>query len=477
MRSRITVFILGLALIATMAITGCSLFGDDDDDVYATTGGTTIKGSISSTSGASLRAQAVPTSATLTFSYIDNDGNLVPILTGIVITFTGTTATYEFAVSLPAAALEKRNFVLSALTNTNETIEGVVPFDPKTEVTITVPAITPDHIGPVALAIAAAKAGVPNIGMGDVLSIYTPADLRSMVDPVTGLPKADMTTLLTKLQEREQAIQKALTEFSEQAAKIQELMAYSFQLARDPAYMGFDNREKFEAAMKAKALELGLPVDVMSAIDTMESQFIGSGLPTPPSEPNLNFDTFSAATEQKRELEMLGNALSYFAGLLNKSELNEIKARFVTAAESIFSQMMAGTAPQDGANTHPFFILDEARKIIFEALGGTNDVVNKQILVSAADMQTLGQLGTTPDMIIEHKKALFELVITRINTNYANLANAPTDATEKAKFIQALAALASIPMAPQSQQPPPDGQQPPPDGQQPPPPPAPGSIR
>jgi len=144
---------------------------------------------------------------------------------------------------------------------------------------------------------------------------------------------------------------------------------------------------------------------------------------------------------------MLGNALTYFAGLLNKSELNEIKARFVTAAGSFFTQRMAGTQIQPAA--HPFVILDEARVVIFETLGGENNAVNLQILVKDTDMQGLGQLGDmpTPEQIIEHKKALFELVIGRINAQYANLAGAPTDATEKARFIQALAALASIPIA------------------------------
>jgi hypothetical protein len=378
-------------------------------------------------------------SATLGFYYLNNAGEEVAIRTGIPVTFVGNSANYSFGVTIPTEALQKRNFLLIAVTDTNDTIEGVVPFDPSSETTVTVPPIDPNHAGPVALAKAAAAAGVPNIDMGNALSIYTPAEIKAMINT------ANMTTLVTKLQEREQAMIQLKTEFAEYEAKIQLLMDYSFQLARNPDYMGFANREKFEEAMHAKAVELGLPVDAMSAIDTMEGEFVGLGLPP---KPGVDFDKLSQATEQKRELEMLGNAMTYFAGLLNKSELNEIKGTFETAAGTFFTQTMAGTQIQPAA--HPFFILDQARKIIFEALGGDNDVVNLQILVKEADMQgiAIGEMPT-PEQIIEHKKALFELVIGRINAQYANLVGAPTDVTEKAKFIQALAALASIPMAPQ----------------------------
>ncbi|PKL49939.1 MAG: hypothetical protein CVV42_04575 [Candidatus Riflebacteria bacterium HGW-Riflebacteria-2] len=444
MRSRISIFLLGLALIATMCFTGCALGGDDDDDnnVVDTGGSTTISGSVTTDSSSSLREglRAVSAnSATLGFYYLNNAGEQVAIRTGIPVTFIGTSANYSFGVTIPTEALQKRNFLLIAVTDTNETIEGVVPFNPSTETTVTVPPIDPNHAGPVALAKAAAAAGVPNIDMGNALSIYTPAEIKAMINT------ANMTTLLTRLQEREQAMTQLKTDFAEHAAKIQLLMDYSFQLARNPDYMGFANREKFEEAMQAKAVELGLPVDAMSAIDTMEGEFIGSGLPP---KTGVDFDKLSQATEQKRELEMLGNAMTYFAGLLNKSELNEIKAKFVTAADTFFTQTMAGTPIQPAAN--PFFILDEARKLIFEALGGDNDVVNASILVKEADMQgiAIGEMPT-PEQIIEHKKALFALVTTRITAQYANLVGAPTDATEKAKFIQALAALASIPMAPQ----------------------------
>jgi len=135
------------------------------------------------------------------------------------------------------------------------------------------------------LAKAAAVAGVSNIN--SALSIYSPAAIKAMINT------ANMTTLVTRLQKSDQAIQEALAGFADQAAKIQQMMDYSFQLARNPDYIGFANREKFKAAMKAKAIEPGLPVDAMSAIDAMEVEFVGSGLPTPPSQPDLNFDNFN----------------------------------------------------------------------------------------------------------------------------------------------------------------------------------------
>ena len=89
MRSRISIFLLGLALIATMCFTGCSLGGDDDDDNVINPGGsTTISGSISTTAeGGSLRAQAAPTSANIGFYYLNNAGEEVAIRTGIPVTF------------------------------------------------------------------------------------------------------------------------------------------------------------------------------------------------------------------------------------------------------------------------------------------------------------------------------------------------------------------------------------------------------
>ena len=443
MRFKFSFLLLVMALIGTMCFTGCSLGGDDDDDntVVGSGGSTTISGSVSTTTGSireALRA-AAPTSATLGFYYLNNAGEQIQIRTGIPVTFAGNSANYSFGVTIPSEALQKRNFLLIAVTDTNVTIEGVVPFNPNSETNVNVPPIDPDDAGPVALAKAAALAGVPNIDMGNVLSIYTPAEIKAMINT------ANMTTLVTRLQEREQAMTQLKTEFADQAAKIQQLMDYSFQLARNPDYIGFANREKFEEAMKAKAIELGLPVDAMSAIDTMEGAFIGSGLPP---KTGVDFDDLSQATEQKRELETLGNALTYFAGLLNKSELNEIKARFITATEAFFAQIMAGNPPQPGANNHPFFILDEARVIIFTTLG---NVVTNSILIKPADLQSLVQLGEkpTPEQIIEHQKALFALVTNRITANYATLTGAPTDAAEKAKFIQHLAALTSIVMAPQ----------------------------
>jgi len=101
------------------------------------------------------------------------------------------------------------------------------------------------------LAKAAAVAGVSNIN--SALSIYSPAAIKAMINT------ANMTTLVTRLQKSDQAIQEALAGFADQAAKIQQMMDYSFQLARNPDYIGFANREKFEAAMKAKAIEPGLP--------------------------------------------------------------------------------------------------------------------------------------------------------------------------------------------------------------------------
>ncbi|MBU1106102.1 MAG: hypothetical protein KKB51_05480, partial [Candidatus Riflebacteria bacterium] len=448
MRSKLIFCLLGLALIATMALTGC--FGSSSDgDNYVPVSGTTIKGSISTVATsmrADLKAVVAPTSAVISFNYIDANGNPVPLVSGINVTFNGTTATYEFSVNIPLAALQYRNFLLIATPNVGDPIEGIIPFDPTGETAVTAPPINPNDAGPVAFVKLMAKAGTPNVGMGDVLSIYTPADIKAMINT------ANMTTLVARFKEREQAMEQMRTEFSAQATNIQKLMNYSAQLARDPEYMGFDNREKFEAAMKAKAAELGLPYDAMAAIDAMESQFIGSGLPTPASQPALNFDNLSNASEQKRELESLNLALQYFAGVLNNGDLNTIRSRFMTAADAFFAQIMTGNPPQPGTTNHPFFILDEAREIIFTQLG---TVVKGVILVKPADMQTLGQLGATatPEQIIANKKALFALVIGRINAEYANLTGAPTAAAEKEKFIQALAALTSIVMAGVNDQP------------------------
>ncbi len=444
MRSRIPIFLLGLALIAT-ALTGCSIFGGDDDgDVYSSGGATTIKGSISTTAGgASLRALAAPTSAIITFNYLDDTGALVPIVTGISVTFSAGTANYEFSVMLPTAAQQRRNFILQAKTNTDETIEGVVPFDPTTETSVTVPPLDPDDAGPVAFIKLCANPtnGIPNVGMGDILSIYTPADLKAMIDPTTGLPKADMTNLVTQFKAREQAIRTAMTgTFSAQAALIQKLMDYSAQLARDPQYTGFENREKFRAAMEAKAKELGLPTEAYNAFDATTTD-VWEDLPTPPSNPT-GFTNYGDAREQNRELEDLGLALQYFAGLYTDktAEINAIRTRFLTAVSTFYTQTMAGQPPAMGGQGHPFLILDEAREIIFAKLWAE---AKTKILIQQSEM---GQMQFEMEAIVAHKAELYATVVAKINANYAKLTGAPTDAAQKVIFIKHLATLASIPM-------------------------------
>ncbi|PKL44647.1 MAG: hypothetical protein CVV41_04590 [Candidatus Riflebacteria bacterium HGW-Riflebacteria-1] len=450
MRSRITIFILGLALLATMAITGCSLFGDDDDD-NAYDPGTKITGSISTTGGGSLRAQGAPTSATLTFSYIDDNGQLVsiPFVTGNTVTFTGTTAIYDFRVIIPAAALLRRNFVLTATPDFGDPIKGVIPFDPATEMDFKVDApITPDDAGPVAFVIAATKEGIPNVALGDVLSIYAPVDLKAMIN-LDGTLKPDMTTLVTQFKTRETAIQTAMTgEFAAQATLMKQLMDYSAQLARNPEYIGFANREKFRAAMEAKAKELGLPTDAYNAYDATTTD-VWADLPKPPSAEATEFENYGGAREQTRELENLGLALQYFAGLYTDkaTEINAIRTRFLTAATTSFTQTMAGTPPAMGGQGHPFMILDEAREIIFAKLW--NEAKTK-ILIQQSEMGTM-QLEMAA--IIEHKAELYAKVVVKINTHYASLSGAPTDAAQKTIFINHLATLASIPMMSNQQQP------------------------
>ncbi len=466
MRSRISIFLLGLALLATMAITGCAILGDDDDDdVYSSGGNTTISGSISTTGGSSLRAQAAPTSATVTFNYLDDNGNLVPIVTGINVTFSNGTAQYTFSVTLPTAAQQRRNFILQALTNTNETIEGVVPFDPTTETSVTVPTIDPDDAGPAAFVKLCANPTykIPNVDIANVLTIYTPAQIKAMVN-ADGTPKSELTDLATQFKARDAAIQTAIGQFSTYAAKIQQLMDYSFQLARNPDYIGFANREKFVEAMKAKATELGLPLDAFNAIDEATTD-IWDKLPSLPDDAK----NYGDAQEQNRELENLGLALQYFAGLYTDktTEINEIRTRFLTAATTNFTEVMAGDKPEMGGQGHPFMILDEAREIIFAKLWAD---AKTKILIQQSEM---GEMQFEMEAIIAHKAELYATVVAKINTHYASLTGAPADETQKAIFIKHLATLASIPML--SNQQPPDGPVPPPPA--PPAPPAPGSIR
>jgi len=430
--------------------------------VYSSGGNTTISGSISTTAGGgSLRAQAAPISAIITFYYLDNTGDLVPIpiVTGNNVTFSAGTAEYTFSVTLPTAAQQRRNFILQAVTNTNETIEGVVPFDPTTEISVSVPPIDPDDAGPAAFVKLCANPtyGIPNVDIANVLTIYTPAQIKEMVN-ADGTPKADLTNLATQFKARDAAIQTAIGQFSTYTAKIQQLMDYSFQLARNPDYIGFANREKFVEAMKAKATELGLPLDAFNALDKATTD-IWDKLPMDDMPDNVK--NYGGAQEQNREMENISLSLQYFAGLFTgeAAQINQIRETFLTKAAAFFDLVLAGPPPAMTAPEHPFVTLDLARTIIFNKLG---NVVKEKILVSNEDMQEfigpppVPQPGVPPvqpsfEDMIAHKTAIYEEVVKRINENYPNLTGAPTDATEKAKFIQALATLASIPMAPQQQ--------------------------
>jgi len=199
-------------------------------------------------------------------------------------------------VTIPTEASQKRNFLLIAVTDTNDTIEGVFPIDPAEIGTTPEPqAFDPNSAGPAAMVRVAAKAGVTAIDMAPARSLYSDEEIKAM-------SAAQMTTLVTRLREREQAMIELKTEFTEYAAKIQQLMDYSFQLSRNPDYMGYDNHVKFEEAMQAKAVELGLPIDARSAIDTMEVSFIGSDLP--PKE-GIDFGTLSRQAKKNASWKCL----------------------------------------------------------------------------------------------------------------------------------------------------------------------------
>lgn len=302
----------------------------------------------------------------------------------------GNEANYDFSAFIPTEAINKKNFVLRAVIG-NQAIEGIIPFDPNIEKTIQAPKITPEHIGLVQLAIKSAQEGIPNINMTDVLSLYTPADIKAMLQ--NGVPGSDMTNLVNKLKQKEAQFLAAANALSaEQARKIEALMAYGNTLSRDPRYIGFENRAAFKAAMDDKAEELGLSTEAQMKFDEVSLTFIGSGIPTPLISNPQDFAQFvEFAAISVKELingqdDPQSVIVNYFTGIYsNDNAIVALKALFVSKKEIFYGQLLQGTPPDPQSEDNPIRVIEELRRKVFakvdpdEILGDPNLMPNSVI--------------------------------------------------------------------------------------------------
>lgn len=303
--------------------------------------------------------------------YINDAGTKIALTNGNnSFEVSGNETDYEFSVFIPTEAIDKKNFVLTAVIG-NQTIEGIIPFDPNIEKTIQAPKITPEHIGLVQLAIKSAQEGIPNINMTDVLSLYTPADIKAMLQ--NGVPGSDMTNLVNKLKQKEEQFLAAANALSaEQARKIEALMAYGNTLSRDPRYIGFENRDAFKAAMDEKAEALGLSTEAQMKFDEVSLMFIGSGIPTPPISNPQNFAQFvQSAAFSVQELingqdDPQSVIVNYFTNIYsNDSDIVALKALFISKKQIFYGYLLQGISPNPQSLDNPIRVIEELRRKVF----------------------------------------------------------------------------------------------------------------
>ncbi|MDD3001262.1 MAG: hypothetical protein PHF29_05870 [Candidatus Riflebacteria bacterium] len=386
-----------LFLTAAVFSTGCGGSGSDPIGGGSDSASVRLSGKISTSDASTSLREGLRGAGTalVDLYYIDGAGAPVPLTNGNSFNVTGNEATYDFSAFIPSEAINKKNFVLKAVIG-NQTIEGIIPFDPNIEKTIQAPKITPEHIGLVQLAIKSAQEGIPNINMTDVLSLYTPADIKAMLLQ-NGNPGSDMTNLVNKLKQKEAQFLAATNALSaEQARKIEALMAYGNTLSRDPRYIGFENRDAFKAAMDAKAEELGLTPEAQMKFDEVSLMFIGSGIPTPPISNPQNFAQFvQSAAFSVQELingqdDPQSVIVNYFTNIYsNDSDIVALKALFISKKQIFYGYLLQGISPNPQSLDNPIRVIEELRRKVFAKVDPGAALLGNPDLMSASPQTTI----------------------------------------------------------------------------------------
>ena len=366
-------FVLAILIsTATVFTSGCGSSGGSSGSASSTA--VRLSGTVSASDSVSSLKQTLRGNsgkAIVDLYYINDAGTRIALTNGNnSFDVSGNEANYDFSAFIPTEAINKKNFVLTAVIG-NQAIEGIIPFDPNIEKTIQAPKITPEHIGLVQLAIKSAQEGIPNINMTDVLSLYTPADIKAMLQ--NGVPGSDMTNLVNKLKQKEEQFLAAANALSaEQARKIEALMAYGNTLSRDPRYIGFENRDAFKAAMDEKAEALGLSTEAQMKFDEVSLMFIGSGIPTPPISNPQNFAQFvqSAALSVQElingEDDPQSVIVNFFTDIYsNDSDIVALKALFVSKKQIFYGYLLQGISPNPQSPDNPIRVIEELRRKVF----------------------------------------------------------------------------------------------------------------
>ena len=391
-------FVLAILIsTATVFTSGCGSSGGSSGGASSTA--VRLSGTVSASDSVSSLKQTLRGNsgkAIVDLYYINDAGTRIALTNGNnSFDVSGNEANYDFSAFIPTEAINKKNFVLRAVIG-NQAIEGIIPFDPNIEKTIQAPKITPEHIGLVQLAIKSAQEGIPNINMTDVLSLYTPADIKAMLLQ-NGNPGSDMTNLVNKLKQKEAQFLAATNALSaEQARKIEALMAYGNTLSRDPRYIGFENRDAFKAAMDAKAEELGLTPEAQMKFDEVSLMFIGSGIPTPPISNPQNFAQFvQSAAFSVQELingqdDPQSVIVNYFTNIYsNDSDIVALKALFISKKQIFYGYLLQGISPNPQSLDNPIRVIEELRRKVFAKVDPGAALLGNPDLMSASPHTTI----------------------------------------------------------------------------------------
>lgn len=412
-----------LVLFGALLTAGCGgSSGGSSYDGNSTTA-VNLKGTVSTSSGSSSMRETVrgaTSKAAVSLHYFDEAGDLQPLTKDYFFDENNGQINYDLAVYIPNTAMDKHNFVLKTLVSGVGEIMGVLPFDPRAErgqILEFKDKITPDHKNIVELAKMAAKGGVPNINMMDALSVYTPQNMSQM-------NQTNLEDLFKQMKAKHNEMQTAMQGFgADQAEAAKKLNAYAMELGRDPNYMGFDNRAEFEAAMSAKAKELGLTNDSRAKLDGATNAFFGGDLPIAGGMTQEVFNTIQNGLQNMGSSENpMDENVNYFAEYYTDDEtLQELKVKYHEKVISFYALVRTGNPPINDPNENPALIAQEVRDHVFEKID---------------PMSKLGgetAFNTSPIDLTS-----------RINMNYEHLEDVPADGAKKTEFVEMLVRLAGM---------------------------------
>ena len=374
---RFCLFFLGLALVFS---TGCGGGGGSGSTLpNVSAGNTTLSGSIlltDPTDTNSLRAAKAPTEASISLYYITAGGLEVPLKQGVTAQIAGGKANYSFNFDYDAVASARRNFILKARLNNDQTIEGVVSMNPGDK-TVEAPPITPFDNGMARFVKEAAIKGNPDVSVGDLMSMFPPKVIFDLSD-------ADLRSLAQEFVNRETRIQSITTAFGDDVVdKLAKLREFAYEAARDirdfmakyPELLSpTEMRERYEEMMRNRASTLGLPPDALRAIESIDLQLVQNigdmtGTMNLPPEFVSEFNGMGLAAEARSRMELLSQTLKVFA---TYSDIAELIKSFDLALAHLYA-IVQESKPENLDNfmyvDPAILIFEKARFIIFKDLG------------------------------------------------------------------------------------------------------------